>query len=82
MKLPWTRETREDTDYGDAVIAAILAQAQGNTGLVKANVGAVAAAAGWWARAFSSANLTPGIVADAFRASPSRLHWPPACPTG
>ena len=53
MKLPWTRETREDTDYGDAVIAALLAQAQGNTGLVKANVGAVAAAAGWWARAFS-----------------------------
>ena len=53
MKLPWTRETREDADYSDAVIAAILAQAQGNTGLVQANVGAVAAAAGWWARAFS-----------------------------
>ena len=70
------------TDYSDAVIAAILAQAQGTTGLVKANVGAVAAAAGWWARAFSSANLTPGIVADAFGPSPSRLHWPPACPTG
>ena len=66
MRFPWTRETRADTDFGDALLAAIFRQAQGNTGLVKANVGAVAAAAGWWARAFASANLTPGIVADAF----------------
>ena len=27
---------------------------------------AAAAAAGWWARAFASADLTPGVVADAF----------------
>ena len=66
MRFPWTRETRQDTDYGDALLAAIFRQAQGNTGLVKANVGAVAAASGWWARAFASAKLTPGIVADAF----------------
>ena len=66
MRFPWTRETREDTDFGDALLAAIFRQAQGNTGIVKARVGAVAAAAGWWARAFASAKLTPGIVADAF----------------
>ena len=66
MRFPWQHETRELTNYSDAVLAAILAQAQGNTGLVKSNLGAVAAAAGWWARAFSSAHLTPGIVADAF----------------
>ena len=66
MRFPWQHETRQDADYSDAVIAAILAQAQGNTGLVKSNLGAVAAAAGWWARAFASANITPGIVGDAF----------------
>ena len=66
MKLPWTRETREDADYGDALLTAIFRQTQGNTGIVKARIGAVAAAAGWWARAFASAKLTPGIVADAF----------------
>ena len=66
MKFPWTRETREDTDFGDALLTAIFRQAQGSTGIVKARVGAVAAAAGWWARAFASAKLTPGIVADAF----------------
>ena len=72
MKLPWTRETQletrstDDTDYGDALLAAIVRQAQGNTGAVKSRIGAVAAAAGWWARAFASADLTPGIVADAF----------------
>ena len=66
MRFPWQRETRQDTDYGDALLAAIVSQAQGNTGIIKARVGAVAAAAGWWARAFASAKLTPGIVADAF----------------
>ena len=67
MRFPWQhRETRQDTDYGDAVLAAIFTQAQGNSGAVKANVGAVAAAAGWWARAFASAKVTPGIVGDAF----------------
>ena len=66
MRFPWTRETRQDTDYGDALLAAIFAQAQGTKGPIKARVGAVAAAAGWWARAFASAKLTPGIVADAF----------------
>ena len=66
MRFPWQRETRQDTDYGDALLAAIVAQAQGTKGPIKARVGAVAAAAGWWARAFASAKLTPGIVADAF----------------
>ena len=69
MRLPWTKqalETRQDQDYGDALLKAILEHAKGNPGLVKARVGAVAAAGGWWARAFASARLTPGIVADAF----------------
>ena len=66
MRFPWTRETRQDTDYGDALLTAIFQQPQGTKGPIKARVGAVATAAGWWARAFASANLTPGIVADAF----------------
>ena len=66
MRFPWTRETRQDTDYGDALLTAIFNQAQGNTGLVQSNLAAVAVASGWWARAFASAKLTPGIVADAF----------------
>ena len=66
MRFPWQRELRQDTDYGDALLTAIFNQAQGTTGPIKARIGAVAAAAGWWARAFASAKLTPGIVADAF----------------
>ena len=46
MRFPWTREIRQDTDYGDALLAAIFAQAQGTKGPIKARVGAVAAAAG------------------------------------
>ena len=66
MRFPWTREIRQDTDYGHALLAAIFAQAQGTKGPIKARVGAVAAAAGWWARAFASAKVTPGVVGDAF----------------
>ena len=58
MRFPWTRETRQDTDYGDALLTAIFQQAQGTSGPIKARIGAVAAAAGWWARAFASAKLT------------------------
>ena len=66
MRFPWTHETRQDTDYGDALLTAIFRQAQGSTGIVNARVGAVAAAAGWWARAFASAKVTPGLVADSY----------------
>ena len=66
MRFPWIRETRQDTDYGDALLTAIFNQAQGNSAPIKARIGAVAAAAGWWSRAFASAKLTPGPVADAF----------------
>ena len=67
IRFPWQHhETRQDADYGDALLQAIFQQAQGNPGLVRARVGAVAAAAGWWARAFASARLTLGVVADAF----------------
>ena len=67
IRFPWQRiETRQDTDYGDALLQAIFQQAQGSTGLVKARIAAVGAAAGWWARAFASAKLTPGPVATAF----------------
>ncbi len=68
MRWPWTAraETRQDTDYGDALLEAIFKTAQGQSGLVRSNVGAVAAAAGWWARAFASATVTPGPVAEAF----------------
>ena len=67
IRFPWQhRETRQDADYGDALLTAIFNQAQGTSAPIKARIGAVAAAAGWWARAFASAALTPGPVADAF----------------
>ena len=67
IRLPWQhQETRQDIDVGDALLTAIFNQAQGSTGLVRSRIGAVAAAAGWWARAFASAELTPGVVANAF----------------
>ena len=67
MKFPWTKpEIRQDASYTDALTHALLAQAGGNTGLVRSRIAAVGTAAGWWARAFASATLTPGPVADAF----------------
>ena len=67
IRFPWQRqETRQDAAYGDELLTAIFNQQQGSTGLVRSRIGSVAAAAGWWARAFASAKLTPGPVADAF----------------
>ena len=77
MRWPWQQTEQrqvedteqrqvEDTDYGDALLAAILQQAKGDGGPVRSRIGAVAASAGWWGRAFASARLTPGMVADAF----------------
>ena len=65
MRFPWTKvETR--ASYSDALTAYVYAQASGSTGLVRSKTAAVAAAAGWWGRAFKSASLTPGVVGDAF----------------
>ena len=66
-QLPSTKpEIRQAASYTDALTAALLAQAGGETGLVRSQIAAVGTAAGWWARAFASATLTPGPVADAY----------------
>ena len=64
MRWPWTKlETRQDTNYADAVVKAILAAAGGE---VAAGLSAgVEIAAGAWQRAWSSADVHPvGPVAD------------------
>ena len=64
MRWPWTKlETRQDSGYSDAIIAAILAAAGGE---VTAGLSAgVETAAGHWGRAFASADIHPaGMVAD------------------
>ena len=63
MKFPWQKLEHRDQDYTDAVVQHILATAQGEvtTGLAAG----IEIAAGWWQRAFASADLQPaGVVAD------------------
>ena len=76
MKWPWQSnlETRADSSYTDALIAAITANAKGQTTAFPAAIGALEAAAGLVGRAFASAvvetessavmrSLTPGCLA-------------------
>ena len=64
MRWPWSKnETRQDTDYGDAVVRAILAAASGD--VISGLSAGKEIAAGWWQRAFASAEIRPqGVVAD------------------
>ena len=76
MKWPWQSnlETRADSSYTDALVAAITANAKGQTTAFPAAIGALEAAAGLVGRAFASAvvetessavmrSLTPGCLA-------------------
>lgn len=63
-RFPWSkREIRQDAGYTDAIVRALLAA---STGEVTSGLTAgVEIAAGWWQRAFQSAELQPaGVVAD------------------
>ena len=60
MKLPWQQAEHRETDYTDAVIEHILANAQGE--ITEGLAAAVEVAAGWWQRAFASAEIQPGGV--------------------
>ena len=65
MKLPWKAEKR-NVDYSDAVTAAIAAAALGDGAVLTGRTSAEEVAAGWYARAFASATITPaGPLADA-----------------
>ena len=63
MKFPWQKPEHRELDYSDAVVAHILANAQGN--ITDGLAAGVEICAGWWQRAFSSADIQPaGVVAD------------------
>ena len=71
MRLPWTArldeqraelETRADSSYTDALVAAITANAKGSTAYPTATA-ALEAAAGFVGRAFATAEVTPEIPA-------------------
>ena len=64
MKLwPWNKPEERQLDYADAVVAAILARAQG--GVTAATAGGLEIAAGLWQRSFIAAEVEPaGVIAD------------------
>jgi len=65
MRFPWqARETRQAAPYSDAVIAALLETADGDT-VEAAQVAAVEACAGLWGRGLASAEVTPTTPATA-----------------
>ena len=64
MKIwPWQKEEVRQQDYSDAVIQHILASAQGT--VTEGATAGIETVAGWWQRAFSSAEVQPaGVVGD------------------
>ena len=63
MKFPWSKPEQREEGYADAVVAHILASAQGN--VIQGAAGGLEIAAGLWGRAFSAARVEPdGVVAD------------------
>ena len=67
MKLwPFNRPELRDQNYTDAVTQGLLSQASGE--VTAGLTSAVEICAGWWGRAFSSAEVRPaGILADALK---------------
>ena len=59
MRWPWTREKRESQPYTDAIVAALQEQAGGTLAGSPSALGALEIAAGYWARAFASAEIQP-----------------------
>ena len=76
MKFPWQStpmETRADSSYTDALITAILGQAQGQSTALPAAVGALEAASGLVSRAFASAVVETPSMAVSRALTPSCL---------
>ena len=67
MRFPWSRETRADSSYTDALVAAITANASGQTTAFPTATAALEACAGLIGRAFASATVenAPDHVAEA-----------------
>ena len=58
MRFPWQREKRE-LQFGNADTAAVAQAAVGDRALPTGATGAMQTAAGWWARGFASASVSP-----------------------
>ena len=65
MHFPWQREENRNLQFGDAVAAAVAQIAAGETALPTGPTAAMEIAAGWWARGFASASVTPADSAIA-----------------
>ena len=64
MRFPWDRrETRESQPFTDAVIEALIAQAEGSKPGDPRAIAALETAAGLYARAFAGAKITPESIA-------------------
>ncbi len=64
MRFPWDRrETRESQPFTDAVVEAIIAQAEGSKPGDPRAIAALETAAGLYARAFAGAKITPESIA-------------------
>ena len=76
MRWPWGTEKRQAAGgaYADAIVAAIVAQASGNSVGEPGALAALEIASGLWARAFASAELSTPIpaVSPSFLASVAR----------
>ena len=66
MRFPWTRETRQDTDYGDALLTAIFQQAQGTSGPIKGPHWRRSSCGRLVGAGLRQREANAGIVADAF----------------
>ena len=63
-------ETRQTTDFSDAVVQALLSQAGGDEVSDATALAAIEACAGLWGRGFASADVSPGsIITDALTPS-------------
>ena len=68
MRLPWRQppvEVRESQPFTDAVVAAVVAAAEGSRTGNPSGLAALEAAAGMYARAFAGASISPASVASA-----------------
>ena len=82
--LPFGKsETRAGDSLTDAVLAGLVANAQGNTTARASALGVVEAAAGLWGRAFASAAVTPSSMATSvLDAGRPGADWPRPCCSG
>ena len=65
MKFPWTKAENREQDYTDAVVQALLAVAGGD--VASGLTAGIEICSGQWQRAFASADMTPGPVAEMLR---------------